>query len=86
MALRSYGEKGEPPKEENPMRVAASHSAMLMRGKDTRREQNPEVEAFGPTTRGDGVREDEQLCEWNTALKGNPKGGTGMKQGRQMTG
>jgi hypothetical protein len=29
---------------------------------------------------GRGVREDVQLCGWKSALKGNPKGGTGMKR------
>jgi hypothetical protein len=35
---------------------------------------------------GKGVRKNVLLCGRNSALKGNPKGGTGMKQGRQKMG
>ena len=52
MASRSPGEKGETPKEEKPMRVAAFLPALLVEGKDTRSDENPEVEIFGSTSRG----------------------------------
>jgi hypothetical protein len=29
------------------------------------RERNPEVEVFGPTTRGYGTRKGVQLCRWS---------------------
>jgi hypothetical protein len=51
MAFRSLGEEGEPPKEEKPTRVAASTPAWLVKSKDARRDENPEVEVFGTNHR-----------------------------------
>jgi len=53
---------------------------------DIHGEQDPEVEIFGSTTRGYRQPRGCLLRGWNSALKGNPKGGTGMKQGRERMG
>jgi hypothetical protein len=43
--------------------------------------------AGGQPQEGSGFREGARLCGWISTLEGkNPKGGTGMKQGRQASG
>jgi hypothetical protein len=55
--------------------------------KDFCGEQGPEVEVFGPTTRGHRRSRERTASQEEISPEGlNPKDGTGMKQGRQMMG
>lgn len=82
-----HGEKGDAPKEVNPRRVAVSVSFWLTATRTLAGSKTLEWESSGTQPQeGNGVRKNVLLCGWKSALKGNPMGGTGMKQGRQMVG
>jgi hypothetical protein len=82
------GEEGEIPKEVKPRRVAVSRSQLrLLRKTRTLAGSKTLKWRFSDQPQeGNGSREAFLLCEWKKTLKGNPKGGTGTKQGRQVAG
>jgi hypothetical protein len=81
------GEKEETPREANPMRVAvsvlasASSETRTLAGSKTLKRRFPDQ-----PQEGTDVRKNALLCGWKSTLKGNPMGGTGMKQGREVSG
>jgi hypothetical protein len=82
-----HGEKGDIPREANPRRVAVFRQLLLPGTRTLAGSKTLKWESFGiQPQEGMDVRKDVLLCGWKSALKGNPTGGTGMKQGRQMVG
>jgi hypothetical protein len=84
--VSNHGEKGDTPREVNPRRVAVSGRSLFRKRETLAGSKTLKWRPAGQPQEGSGVREDVRLCGWKSALKGNPMGGTGTKQGRQVVG
>jgi hypothetical protein len=87
-ASANPGEERDIPREVKPMRAAVSRCQLRL-PRETRTLAGSKTLKWRSSDQpqeGNGGRKTELLCGWKQALKGNPKGGTGMKQGRQMAG